>query len=86
MLAKVREVRPYELRYGGLYDTENGPGGILDFSARNVLGGARLIGFRGRYDGQLHEGRTYFEQPNLLRFPMKWVSTGFVRRDLNRPS
>ena len=84
LVAKVREVRPYELRYGGLYDTENGPGGILDFSARNVLGAARLIGFRGRYDGQLHEGRAYFEQPNLRRFPMKWVTTGFVRREVNQ--
>lgn len=82
LMARVREVRPYELRYGGLYDTENGPGGIIDFSARNVLGGARVAGFRGRYDGQLHEGRAYFEQPTLLRFPMKWVTTGFVRREL----
>ena len=83
LVARVREVRPYELRYGGLYDTENGPGGIADFSVRNVLGAARVTGFRGRYDGKLREARAYFEQPNLLRFPMKWVTTGFVRREIN---
>lgn len=82
LLARVREVRPYELRYGGLFDTDRGPGGIVDFAARNVLGGARVAGFRGRYDGELREGRAYFEQPTLLRFPMKWVTTGFVRREL----
>ena len=83
LLARVREVRPYELRYGGLYDTDNGLGGIIDFSARNVLGAARVVGIRGRYDGKLHEARAYFEQPNLLRFPMKWVTIGFVRREIN---
>ncbi|HEY2012970.1 MAG TPA: translocation/assembly module TamB domain-containing protein, partial [Bryobacteraceae bacterium] len=52
---RVQEIQPFELRYGGFYDTERGPGGIVDFSNRNSLGAARVLGFRGRYDAQLQE-------------------------------
>jgi outer membrane protein assembly factor BamA len=32
---KVREVQPFQFRYGAYFDTERGPGVILDFSNRN---------------------------------------------------
>lgn len=84
LLARVREVRPIEVRYGMLFDTERGVGGILDFAMRNLLGSARTAGVRGRYDSRLQEARTYFEQPSLLSLPVKLVTTGFVRRELNQ--
>lgn len=83
LVLKLREVRPFEVRYGVLYDTERGPGGILDLASRNILGSARTTGIRGRYDSRLQELRAYFEQPSLLRLPVKFVGTGFFRRELN---
>ena len=83
LVARLREVRPFEIRYGVLFDTERGPGGIFDIAARNVLGSARTIGARGRYDSRLQEVRAFFEQPSLLKLPLKFVNTGFVRREIN---
>jgi outer membrane protein assembly factor BamA len=77
----LREVQPYRLRYGAFYDTDRGPGGIADFSARNVIGNARLLGLRTRYDAQLHEARLYFSQPQLRRLPLRTDSVLFVQRD-----
>jgi outer membrane protein assembly complex protein YaeT len=79
---RVRETSPWDLRYGGYFDTERGPGGITDISNRNSLGSARVLGFRGRYDSDLREGRIYFAQPLLRRFPVKTVATTFFRREL----
>lgn len=82
--ARLKEVRPFELEYGGFYDTDRGAGGILDFSNRNMLGGARLIGLRARYDSDLREARAYFSQPFLYRLPVSTLATSFVRRELQR--
>jgi len=82
LLTKVREVRPFEIRYGAFYDTDRGPGGIADVSNRNMLGSARVIGLRTRYDSDLHEARLYFGQPLLLRFPLKTTVSSFARREL----
>jgi outer membrane protein assembly factor BamA len=79
----VREIQPFEVRYGGFYDTERGPGGIVDVSNRNSLGNARVLGLRTRYDSQLHEARLYFSQPMLRRFPVKTILSSFVRREIN---
>ncbi|MBL8218595.1 MAG: translocation/assembly module TamB domain-containing protein [Bryobacterales bacterium] len=78
---KVQEVRPFEIRYGGFYDTERGAGGIVDITNRNMLGGARSVGFRTRYDSTLREARAYYDQPTLLRFPVKTTATLFARRE-----
>jgi outer membrane protein assembly complex protein YaeT len=83
LVARLREVRPLELRYGVLYDTERGAGGIFDITSRNILGSARTAGIRGRYDSRLQEARVYFEQPSLRRLPVRLVTTGFRRRELN---
>src|SRR5690606_9204058 len=64
----LREVQPFELRYGGFYDTERGPGIIADLTNRNSLGSARSLGLRTRYDSQLQEMRLHFSQPLLRRF------------------
>jgi outer membrane protein assembly complex protein YaeT len=80
---RVREIQPFELRYGALFDTERGPGGIVDLSNRNSLGSARVLGFRGRYDSQLQEARIYFSQPLLRRFPVKTIISPFLRRERN---
>lgn len=78
---KVQEIRPFQLRYGGFFDTERGPGGIADFSTRNVLGSARVMGFRGRYDRRFQEGRVYFNQPLLRRFPLETIGSLFTNRE-----
>ena len=49
---RLEEVPPLDLRYGAYYDTERGAGGMVDISSRNFLGGARVLGFRGRYDSK----------------------------------
>ena len=43
---RVRAVQPFEVRYGGYFDTERGPGGIVDVSNRNSLGSARVAKLR----------------------------------------
>jgi outer membrane protein assembly complex protein YaeT len=83
LTARVRELEPWQLRYGGFYDTERGPGGIIDFSNHNMLGGARVVGLQTRYDSDLHEVRTYFSQPTLRRLPVKAVFTAFKRREIH---
>ncbi|MBI2820730.1 MAG: translocation/assembly module TamB domain-containing protein [Acidobacteria bacterium] len=79
---KLRELKPFDLRYGAFYDTERGPGFIADFANRNSLGSARVVGMRARYDSDLHELRAYFSQPMLRGRALKSNATGFVRREL----
>ncbi len=79
---QLREVRPFEVKYGGYYDTERGPGGILDITNRNSLGNARVLGLRARYDSDLREARLYFSQPLLRRLPLRTVATTFTRREI----
>ena len=83
LIARVRELQPWQLRYGGFYDTDRGPGGIIDFSNHNMLGSARVVGLQTRYDSDLHEVRTYFSQPTLRRFPLKSLFTAFQRREIH---
>ncbi len=78
----VREVRPFQMSYGGYFDTERGPGGIVDFANHNSLGAARVIGVRARYDADLQESRLYFSQPLLKRFPLRTTASTFVRREV----
>ncbi|HZM59425.1 MAG TPA: translocation/assembly module TamB domain-containing protein [Vicinamibacterales bacterium] len=81
----IREVQPFQIRYGASYDTERGVGGIFDISNRNSLGGAREIGLRSRYDKQLHEGRVYLNQPALKYLP-KTMGSIYFREELNPPT
>ncbi len=78
----VREVRPFQMSYGAYFDTERGPGGIVDFANHNSLGAARVIGVRARYDADLQESRLYFSQPLLKRFPLRTTASTFVRREV----
>jgi outer membrane protein insertion porin family len=82
---QVREVQPIQIRYGASYDTERGLGGIFDISNHNSLGKAREIGLRTRYDGQLHEGRVYLNQPALTYFG-KTTAAIYYRKELNPPT
>jgi outer membrane protein assembly complex protein YaeT len=81
VVARVREIQPWELKYGGYYDTERGLGVITDFSNRNMLGFARVLGVQVRYDGEFHEVRTYFSQPVLRRFPVKLLFSAFTSHE-----
>ncbi len=83
MKVRVREVKPYEIRYGAFYDTDRGPGFIADFTNRNTLGDARVVGLRTRYDADVHEARLYFGQPLLRRLPLQSTATAFVRREFD---
>lgn len=78
----VREVRPFQFNYGGYFDTDRGPGGIVDFSNRNSLGSARTLGLRMRYDADLQEARVFFTQPLLKKFPLRTTGSSFLRREV----
>jgi outer membrane protein assembly complex protein YaeT len=81
---KVRELKPHNFSYGASYDTERGPGVIVDYLNRNSLGAARTLGFRARYDSEFRELRTYFGQPLLRRFPVRTTIAGFVSREIQQ--
>jgi len=81
LVARVREVQPWELKYGGYLDSERGPGVITDFSNRNMLGHARILGMQVRYDADLSEGRMYFSQPVLRRFPVRSLFSAFISHE-----
>ncbi|MBL8216367.1 MAG: translocation/assembly module TamB domain-containing protein, partial [Bryobacterales bacterium] len=83
LTVRVREIQPFQFRYGAFFDTERGPGIIADFSNRNSLGSARVLGLRTRYDSQLKEARVYFSQPQLQRFPLRTIVSPFLRRESN---
>jgi outer membrane protein assembly factor BamA len=83
LTVRVREIQPFEVRYGAFIDTERGPGGIFELSNHNMLGSARVLGFRGRLDSQLREARIYFSQPLLLRFPFETIASPYVRYERN---
>jgi outer membrane protein assembly complex protein YaeT len=78
----VREIQPYQILYGGFFDTDRGPGAIVDVANRNSLGSARVLGLRTRYDRQIREGRLYFTQPLLRRLPLQTTAFTQVRREM----
>ncbi|MEW5974226.1 MAG: translocation/assembly module TamB domain-containing protein [Acidobacteriota bacterium] len=78
---KLREIQPYQVRYGAFFDTERGPGIILDATTRNFLGSARVLGLRTRFDGETREVRGYFSQPFFRGLPLKSNLIGFRRRE-----
>jgi outer membrane protein assembly factor BamA len=82
LLMTVEEVRPYKIRYGGFFDTERGPGAILDFENRNTLGSARFVGIRTRYDSELREARAFFGQPTNWGGPSMINATAFRSREI----
>lgn len=79
---QLHEVQPYQIRYGGFYDTERGLGAIVDASYRNFLGSAKMLGLRARYDSDIHEVRAYFSQPFGTRVPLANNAAAFARREL----
>lgn len=81
LLVKVREVPPWDLSYGGYYDTDRGPGAVVDLANHNLLGGARTIGLRVRYDDLFREARLYLLQPELNKYFPKAELAVFANRD-----
>jgi outer membrane protein assembly factor BamA/autotransporter translocation and assembly factor TamB len=79
----VREVQPFQIRYGALFDTERGVGGILDVANHNSLGKARVVGLRSRYDSQLREARLYLSQPSLRALPVETIASIYYREERN---
>jgi outer membrane protein assembly complex protein YaeT len=80
----VREVQPIQIRYGGSYDTERGPGGIFEISSHNSIGKARVLGLRSRYDGEIREARGYVTQPSLRYWPIETTASLYYREERNR--
>ena len=80
--ARVREVQPFDLRYGAYFDTDRGPGAVVDVTNRNSLGSARTFGLRGRLDGEIRETRFFFSQPLLQRLPLQTLATTYFRREI----
>jgi outer membrane protein insertion porin family len=81
----LKEVPPWQLRYGASYDTERGVGVILDVSNRNSLGGARELGIRSRYDQQLRDVRFFINQP-ALTYKHETTLSVYFREELNPPT
>ena len=79
--ATVREVSPFKVRYGALFDTERGPGFISDFENRNTLGAARVVGLRARVDQDFREVRGYFSQPLFRGLPLTTTASVFRNRE-----
>ena len=72
---------PFKFLYGGYYDSGRGPGGIVEIEKRNLLGGARVMGLRTRYDADLQEVRMYYSQPLWRRHPRPTTGTVFYRSE-----
>jgi len=79
----VREVQPFQLRYGASVDSEGGLGGIVDASNHNSLGKARVLGVSARYDSQLRDGRVYLSQPTLRHWPIQTTASVYYREERN---
>jgi outer membrane protein assembly complex protein YaeT len=79
----VREVQPFQLRYGLSYDTERGIGGLVDASNHNSLGKARVIGLTSRYDSQLLDLRGYISQPSMRYWPIQTTASIYYRDERN---
>ncbi len=79
--ATVREVSPFKVRYGALFDTDRGPGFISDFENRNTLGAARVVGLRARADQDFREVRGYFSQPLFRGLPLTTTASVFRNRE-----
>jgi outer membrane protein assembly complex protein YaeT len=82
----VREQQPFQLRYGASYDTERGVGGVLDVSNHNMLGKARVLGFRSRYDSQITDLRAYVSQPSLRYWPIATIFSIYYTDERNPPT
>jgi outer membrane protein assembly complex protein YaeT len=78
---RLREVRPYRLQYGLFYDTDRGPGGLLEAQDLNVLGRASLLGMKLRYDSDLKEARFYYNQPYVKNNFLKTDLAAFIRQE-----
>jgi outer membrane protein assembly factor BamA len=89
---RLRETRPYRLRYGLFYDTEHGGGGLLEGQNLNVLGRASNLGLSLRFDTDLKKGRLrlkearlYYNEPFIKKIHIKMDVSAFVLRE-TRPS
>jgi outer membrane protein assembly complex protein YaeT len=82
---RLRENAQYRLQYGLFYDTDRGPGGIVEAQNMNVMGRASNLGFRIRYDSDLREGRIYYRQPFIRSLHLKMDAGAFALRE-ERPS
>jgi outer membrane protein assembly complex protein YaeT len=81
VVVRVQETRPYKFVYGGYFDSERGPGVIAETEARNLLGNARLLGLRTRFDRDYQEGRLYLTQPPLKQLPLQSTITGYWEKE-----
>lgn len=79
----VREVQPFQLRYGASFDSEGGIGGVADASNHNSLGKARVLGVSARYDRQVRDGRVYLSQPTLRHWPIQTTASIYYRDERN---
>jgi outer membrane protein assembly complex protein YaeT len=77
----LREVRPYRLQYGFFYDTDRGPGGLLEAQNLNFMGRASNVGMRVRYDSDLKEGRLFFNQPFIKKIHVKMDASIFAQKE-----
>jgi outer membrane protein assembly complex protein YaeT len=82
LLARVQEKVPFELQYGLFYDTDRGPGAIVNFWNRNTLGEGRTVGARFRYDGTVHEARVFFTQPLARSRPIRTDTSFYIQREI----
>jgi outer membrane protein assembly complex protein YaeT len=79
---RLREIRPYSVQYGLFYDTDRGPGGLLEIQNMNFLGRASNVGVRLRYDSDLQEARLFYNQPFVRNIHAKMNASAFVQREI----
>jgi len=79
---RLRENAPYRLQYGLFYDTDRGPGGIVEAQSLNVMGRASNLGVRLRYDAELREGRLYYRQPYIRDLHLKMDVVAFAQQEI----
>ncbi len=81
LVVAITEPKPFRVQYGGMYDTDRGPGFIVDVENRNSLGTGRVVGFRTRYDSEMKEARLYVNRPVWGRRQLSTMVSAYATRE-----
>jgi len=77
---RVKELKPYYLRYGAQYDTDTGLGGTVELARRNFLGRALDAGAGLQADFREQSARAYVRSPYFLGARIDTSLSAFANR------
>ena len=77
---RVKELKPYYLRYGGQYDTDTGLGATVELARRNFLGRALDAGAGLQADFRERSARAYIRSPYFLGARLDTSLSAFANR------